>query len=186
MPIAGWRALSEVSDTSAAPAEKCRPACLITRKPPVRHTSTTERNWSASSSVIRPKPLKPAQLTTTCRPPSRATTPSNRAATLSSSVTSTAAQACGSPSSAARAAAPSLLRSAIVTRAPSPARTFAVAQPIPEAPPMTTATRLSAIEILSPRKLLAQSSCRCHLARSRTVESDSGPFPFVGRLSRRD
>ena len=72
MPIAGWRALSEVSETSAAPGEKCRPACLITRKPPVRHTSTTDRNCSASSSVISPNPLKPAQLTTTCKLPSRA------------------------------------------------------------------------------------------------------------------
>ena len=139
IPIAGWRAFSEVSDTTDPPSPRWWPACLSTRNPPVRHTSTTERNCSASRSVIIPKPLKPAQFTTTSRRPSRAATPSNRAATLASSVTSTAAEAC--PSSAARCAARSVLRSAIVTRAPSAASSCAVAQPIPEAPPTTTATR---------------------------------------------
>ena len=53
-------------------------------------------------------------------------------------MTSTCAAVCGAPSSAARLCAPSALRSAIVTRHPSAASACAVAQPMPDAPPMTT------------------------------------------------
>ena len=97
----------------------------------------TERNWSTGMSVIRPTLLNPAQLTTTSSGPAS----SKSRCTESSSVTSMYAAVCGAPSSAARSLAPSVLRSATMTRQPSAARAFAVAQPIPDAPPTTIATR---------------------------------------------
>jgi len=66
---------------------------------------------------------------------------SNSARTESSSVTSTVAALCGSPSSVATERAPSALRSATITRQPSLANALATALPMPEAPPTTTAVR---------------------------------------------
>src|SRR6476619_559667 len=88
-------------------------------------------------SVMSPTLDKPAQLTTTSTGP----VASNSRCTESSSVTSTAAARCGSPSSAARPCAPSELRSATVTRSPWAASARAVAHPIPDAPPITTEIR---------------------------------------------
>jgi hypothetical protein len=56
--------LSELIDTSAPPSRSRGAACLITKKEPVRQTSTTERKSSTGNSVINPTVLKPAVLTT--------------------------------------------------------------------------------------------------------------------------
>ena len=137
MPTAACRPFSELIDTSEPPSRSFWPAYLATMNEPVRQTSTTERNSSTARSVISPRLPKPAQFTTTSSGPIS----SKSRCTEDSSVTSTSAAVCGSPSSAARARAPSPLRSATVTRHPSAARARAVAQPIPDAAPMTTAIR---------------------------------------------
>ena len=98
MPTAACRPFSELIDTSEPPSRSFWPAYLATMNEPFRQTSTTERNSSTARSVISPRLPKPAQFTTT----SSAPISSNRRCTEASSVTSTSAAVCGSPSSAAR------------------------------------------------------------------------------------
>src|SRR2546429_374822 len=104
---------------------------------PERQTSRRWRRWTPGMWVMRPTWENPAVLTTTSTGP----VCSNSRCTESSSVTSTAAEVWGRPSSATLLCAPSALRSAMVTWSPSAASAWAVAQPIPDAPPITTALR---------------------------------------------
>ena len=130
-----WRAGAFSDQRHHRPALAQVPAgVLSTRKAP-SGTSTT----GAGKVGDHPKPAEPAQLTTTSGGDGRRP-PVEQRGDRSSSVTSTPAQVCGSPSSPARWAARSPLRSAIVTRQPSAASNCAVAQPIPDAPPTTTAS----------------------------------------------
>jgi hypothetical protein len=62
-------------------------------------------------------------------------------ASSSATSISTAVATSGPPSSLARASAPARSRSATITQAPWAARAEQVARPIPEAPPVTRATR---------------------------------------------
>ena len=122
-PAPGWRALSDDSEMIEPPAVSRCPACFITMNAPVRQTSTTRRHSATSRSTTLPSVETPALLTTVSSRPCEATTPSRNAATDASSVTSTAG------------------RSATSTRQPSAVNRSAIAAPMPDAPPKTTATR---------------------------------------------
>jgi hypothetical protein len=104
-----------------------------------------------SRSMIRVRsPPRPAQCTSARNGP-RSTATSTAALTAASSVTSAAANRAASPISAATAAPPLLGRSTIVTDAPISASRRAVAQPRPEAPPVTRA-EIPLIRMRAPRE----------------------------------
>ncbi|MCY1237125.1 hypothetical protein D9M72_498100 [compost metagenome] len=103
---------------------------------------------SQSFSVVSSSGLEmesPALLTTRSSPPNASTASWMAAAIWASSVTSacTPMATSGPPSSAATARAFSRFRSAMTTQAPSAARRVAMALPIPEAAPVTSAMRVA-------------------------------------------
>ena len=106
----------------------------------------------------------PALLTTRSTPPKASTASSNAAWIASASATLAATPIATSvpPSSAAAACAFSRSRSATITHAPSAARRVAMALPMPDAAPVTNATR--------PWWLLGF-GMRCSLASSRAQYS---------------
>ena len=110
---------------------------------------------------------RPALLTTRSRPPNASTVASTIACTASSSDTSPcdAERHVGVPPiSAAAACALARSRSAITTQAPSAASLVAIALPIPEAAPVTSAIRVASGFGSGIRWSLASSSAQYSIA----------------------
>ena len=104
----------------------------------------------------------PALFTTRSTPPNASTAAATAAATASSSVTSTATSTAASaePISSATFRAAASSRSATTTQAPSAASRCAVARPIPDPPPVTSATRVASGLGFGRRASLASSSAQ--------------------------
>ena len=101
-------------------------------------------------------------LTTRSSPPNASTVASIAARTCASSVTSACTPTATSvpPSSAAAACAFARSRSAITTQAPSAARRVAIALPMPEAAPVTSAMRVAWLFGFGSRCSFASSSAQ--------------------------
>ena len=120
---------------------------------------------------------RPALLTTMSTPPKASSDASSAAAIWASSVTSQATLTAPSvvPISRATASALPASMSATMTHAPSAARRWAMARPIPEPPPVTNATRVASGLGLGRRASLASSSAQYSMRNF----SDSGIGAYV-------
>ncbi len=133
-----------------------RAASRDTRNEPLAITSCCR---SQSSTVVSSSGLdsdSPALLTTRSTPPKASTPAASAAATASSSETSTstATATSGPPSSSATCWALSRFRSATTTQPPSAATRWAIALPIPDPAPVTSAIRVaSGLGFGHPREL---------------------------------
>src|SRR5580693_6282010 len=119
----------------------------------VRLTAMVVSHWSADSSGSGGRRLTPAQLTRMSGSPNTAAASSAPRATAARLARSALTQAAWPPSADSDATAFSSAgrpRAMITTRAPAPASAAAMAWPMPELPPVTTATRPSSPN--SPRK----------------------------------
>src|SRR5215207_9431172 len=105
---------------------------------PHRLTSTTHFQSFSVRSLMRPPPPTPALLHTRWTAPNRSMVAAARAATLSASATSVRTPT--TPSSSAVAASGASSMSAMTTCMPSSTHRAAKPRPIPDAPPVTTAT----------------------------------------------
>src|SRR4051794_22782582 len=156
----------------------------------------------ASSGVSSPIPVAiPALAQNTSTGPNASRARSSSAPTCASSATSQATPSAPSPISAATVSAPAPSRSAATTpRAPSRAKRRTSARPIPEAPPVTTATRpeSSTVDLVDAERrahdpaLLGPVSSRVALARRGPelppdvlVHHPVGQDPAEPRLHRR-
>src|SRR5262245_53360411 len=90
----------------------------------------------------------------TSRPPKRSTANATAASTSASTATSVCLYAAFAPSSRANTVPCSSFRSATTTRAPSATNRRQVAAPMPDAPPVTTATFPSRRPTLASERLL--------------------------------
>ena len=106
---------------------------------PHRFTPSIQRQSSSVRSATGASGPMPALLQTTCTAPNVSRTCRARASTLAGSLTSVWT-ASAAPISAAVASIASRWMSAMTTRAPSATSWVAIPFPIPEAPPVTTAT----------------------------------------------
>src|SRR5690349_7326111 len=116
----------------------------VTWNVPSTWTSRTRRQSSNVTSAKWPPPGTPALLTRIVGWPSSATSRSMAAETATGSLTSATSPTARPPAeviAATTASAPSASRSRQPTAAPSPARRIAVARPIPDAAPVTSAMR---------------------------------------------
>src|SRR5215208_6621521 len=116
-----------------------RPACWLIRKTPRRFTEMVRSHASRARSSAGPRTTTPALLTKMSIDWNLDVTALMASATVSASVTSHAMAAAAFPSETARCAASSA-RSNITTVAPLLAYASAIAAPMPDAPPVTTAT----------------------------------------------
>ena len=156
-------------------------AALATRNEPLAITLCCR---SQSATVVSSRALdsdRPALFTTRSKPPKASTAALIAACTASSSVTSAAIPMALSslPISAAAAAAFSASRSAITTQAPSAASRWAMALPIPEAAPVTSAIRVANGLGFGIRCSLASSSAQYSILNF----SDSSIGAYVERPS---
>src|SRR5438874_2460595 len=122
-----------------------RISCFIESHVPLRFASTVRVQSSSSSSVMGPTtPSVPALLNATSRRPYELRTESTSVRTSASRATSVATNVACSPwrRMSATTAVPSVSRRpATTTRAPSAAKASAVALPMPDVPPVTSAAR---------------------------------------------
>ena len=115
-----------------------------------RSQSSSVRSWAAPVIVM------PALFTTTSTPPNASIAACTPAATSALRVTSIVHAVASPPAariSAAVSSAVSPRRSATATRAPSSAKRSDVCRPIPDPPPVTSATFPSSLPISPPRRL---------------------------------
>src|SRR5665811_1910834 len=119
---------------AAAEARNSGSAAAVTRAIPITFTSSTRAHSASSLSSTVPTALIPALLTRMSSPPSWSLMVWMAAAIVSRLVTSQTIPSIPSGSSFGA-------MSSTATRAPRSARSFAVARPMPDAPPVTAATR---------------------------------------------
>src|SRR5674476_349523 len=118
---------------AASEARNSGSAAAVTRAIPITFTSSTRAHSASSLSSTVPTALIPALLTRMSRPPSWSLMVWMAAAIVSRLVTSQTMPSIPSGSSFGA-------MSSTATRAPRSARSFAVARPMPDAPPVTAAT----------------------------------------------
>src|SRR5690606_19913040 len=136
-------------------ARRCGSAARHTRNGAVKLTASTRCHSSSSISSTRPNCGTPATLATTSRRPWVPTTCASAASTAARSVTS--------PATTSTPSGPAPSRSNPTTVAPSPRNRSATARPMPEAHPVTKATRRGS----GPLPLLSSlTAAVCHPARS--------------------
>src|SRR5262245_45529740 len=146
----GWRASSEFTQTTAAAFERSsRGRNARVGRMTLKNLSSSSSSQAASvvSAKVETRPW-PALLIRTSTPPNRAATASAKRSPSSASRTSQrGASRRSALASAASAEAAASRRDAsrpqIATRAPAWSRARAVARPMPDEPPVTTATRFS-------------------------------------------
>src|SRR5690606_20201036 len=135
-------------------ARRCGSAARLTRNGAVRFTASTRSHSASSMSSTRPNWGTPATLATTSSRPWASTTPARAASTAARSVTS--------PATTSTPSGPSPRRSNPTTVAPSSRNRSATARPMPEAHPVTKATRRGP----DPAPLLSSlTAAVCHPAR---------------------
>ena len=124
-------------------ATRCGQTSRVTRKTMSSSLRIVNDQSSTDSSVMGPKRMAEALLTSTSTPPCTATASATQAAAPASVARSTGAIAVISPpaarTSSTVSADPTGSRSHPTTRAPSRARTCAVARPMPPPVPVTSA-----------------------------------------------
>jgi len=179
----GWFAKeAETDDTltiTPPPASIiARPQCFEQKKTPVRFTSRTSCQSSASIASAGTFRVMPALFTSTSTPPKRSTVRSMSSHTDDSSATSTGIAAVSTPVASATALAArspaSSSRFATTTSAPASASARAIALPMPRLPPVTTAVRSS-----------SENASSTDTASQRSP-IDSIPFTFSGSRARRN
>src|SRR5206468_1618350 len=155
-------------------------AACVTRKRPRRLTASW-RSWCfAGRSSTRPPIPIPAELTSTSRRPNRSRCSTTTRAHASASATSAAIAA--APSSAAAASMRSARRETSVSSKPSSRSIRAIASPMPDEPPVTSAApaiapTVNAVETASLTSLTVGGGCAAKYSAARLEELLKGFIP---------
>src|SRR5437899_1848036 len=138
-----------------------RLAARVRRNVPRRFTASTRSHTIGSSSHTRSIAPVPAELRRMSRRPKRAIVSATARSQSPASLTSPATVATASrPSAAAVSSRRSGLWSKTATRAPAATQAAAAARPIPDAPPLTSATLPAKLQVMSDMTCVYSSGAR--------------------------
>src|SRR5439155_1332899 len=141
-----------------------RLAARVRRKVPRRLTATTRSHTRGSRAHTRPIAPAPAELRRMSSRPNRASVSATARSQSPSSLTSPATVASASrPSAPAVSSSRSALWSKRPTRAPAAIQAAAAARPIPDAPPLTSATLPAKLQVMSDMACVYSSRARACL-----------------------
>src|SRR5439155_1417183 len=136
-------------------------AARVRRKVPRRFTARTRSHTRGSRSHTRPIAPVPAEVRRMSSRPNRASVSATARSQLPSSLTSPATVASASrPSAPAVSSSRSALWSKRPTRAPAAIQAAAAARPIPDAPPLTSATLPAKLQVMSDMACVYSSRAR--------------------------